>query len=344
MNVSELEMEMTGCRKLSKCRQGSISNTSFLDMVKTEKDSEEVKPVPVKDLKYKKEEMSKANYSHILVKPDGSKVLMMTTRVGGMETTMGLKISEATDDLHAVMEESMVDVYKKTHPEEAYRVDHQVKSGKRVLSKNHAERFPREKMSMAAYKQFIMGIIYSIPFDPSRRGDQQIVSISDEGWEQMKKDPEYEAWVLGYLAEDRAVRNPFAGLPGGMSSFSIESFGASIEEHHGQSFSMKRPGSKSKSFGKKDDKESWWEKRRKRMREFMKEQEKKAQIKREVRMEQERELYYWRVLENRLRLEAFLNADILEMGLMYHNYYHNYISPELLAEAILAYNRRSIKV
>lgn len=339
MNVSELEMEITGSRKLSKYGQRSISNTNFLDMVKTEQDSEEIKPVSVKKLKYGKEDLSKGSYSHILVKPDGSKVLMVTTRVGAMETTMSLKISETTDALHAVMEESVVEAYKKKHPGEAYRVEQQVKSGKRVLSKNHAEHFPREKMSMAAYKQFIMGIIHSIPFHPSRRGDCQIVNISDEGWEQMKKDPEYEAWVLGYLAEDRAVSNPFAGLTGGVSSFSIESFGASIEEHHGQSFSMKKPGNKSSD--KKNDRESWWEKRRKRAREYMKEQEKKARIKREVRMEQERELYHQRVWENQQRLEAFLNGNILEMGLQYHNYYHNYISPELLAEAILAYDRRT---
>lgn len=338
-HVSVLETEMEGSRKVSKYRYRSISNVDFLDAIKAEQNSEEIKPVSVEELKREKEDVSKGSYSRILVKPDGSKVLMLTTKVGAMETTVNLKISEATDDLYAVVEESAVAAYKKKHPEEAYHVDYQVKLGKRVLSGNHAERFPREKMSMAAYKQFIMGIIYSIPFDPSRRGDQQIVSISEEGWEQMKKDPEYEAWVLGYLAEDRAVRNPFAGWPGATSRFSIESFGASIEEHHGQSFSMQKPSNR--SFGQKNEKESWWEKRRKRARELMKEQEKKARIKREVRMEQERELYHWRVWENRQRLEAFLNGDILEMGLQYHNYYHNYISPELLAEAILAYNRRT---
>lgn len=340
MNISALEMEMAGCRKFSKYRQGSMPNENFLDSIKTEQNSEEIKAVSVEELKNEKGDASKGSYSRILVKPDGSRVLMVTTRVGAIETTMSLKISEATD-LHAIVEESAVDAYQKKHPEDAYHVGQQVKAGKRVLSRNHAERFHRETMSMAAYQQFIMGIIHSIPFDPSRRGDQQIVNISEEGWEQMKKDPEYEAWVLGYLAEDRAVRNPFAALPGAASSFCIENFGASIEEHHGQSFAMEKPGSK--SFGKKDEQESWWEKRRKRAREFMKEQEKKARIKREVRMEQERELYHQRVLENRQRLEAFLNTDTPEMGLQYHNYYHNYISPELLAAAVLAYDRRTAK-
>ena len=35
--------------------------------------------------------------SNIVVKPDGSRVLVVTTEVGGMETTMSLKISEPTD-------------------------------------------------------------------------------------------------------------------------------------------------------------------------------------------------------------------------------------------------------
>ncbi len=272
---------------------------------------------------------------------------------------MSLKISEPTDLQMQItddededsgtdtrkslqnVQESVVDAYRKKHPEEAYHVDCQVKAGKRVLARNHAEHFPREKMSMEAYQHFIMGIIYSIPFDPSRTGDQQIVQISDEGWEQMKKNPEYEAWVLGYLAEDRAVRNPFAGLPGATSSFCIENFGASIEEHHGQSFPMKR--SRSNSDGKKETQESWWEKRRKRARQLMKEQEKKARIKREVRMDQERELYHQRASENRRRLEAFLHGDVQDVGQLYHNYYHNYVSPELLAAAILACDRRTAR-
>ena len=38
--------------------------------------------------------------TQIVVKPDGSRVLMVTTRVCGMETTTSLKISDAGDMLH----------------------------------------------------------------------------------------------------------------------------------------------------------------------------------------------------------------------------------------------------
>ena len=35
--------------------------------------------------------------SNIVVKPDGSKVLVVTMKIGGMESTMSIKISDATD-------------------------------------------------------------------------------------------------------------------------------------------------------------------------------------------------------------------------------------------------------
>lgn len=35
--------------------------------------------------------------TNIIVKPDGSRVLVVTMRIGGMETTMSVKISEPTD-------------------------------------------------------------------------------------------------------------------------------------------------------------------------------------------------------------------------------------------------------
>ena len=38
--------------------------------------------------------------AQIVVKPDGSRVLMVTTRVCGMETTTSLKISDPADMLH----------------------------------------------------------------------------------------------------------------------------------------------------------------------------------------------------------------------------------------------------
>lgn len=43
------------------------------------------------------EEESGKTDTQVVVKPDGSRVLMVTMRVGGMETSMSIKLSEPTD-------------------------------------------------------------------------------------------------------------------------------------------------------------------------------------------------------------------------------------------------------
>lgn len=46
------------------------------------------------------EEEGSDTQTRIVVKPDGSRVLMVMTRVGGMEATMSLKISDGESMLH----------------------------------------------------------------------------------------------------------------------------------------------------------------------------------------------------------------------------------------------------
>lgn len=43
------------------------------------------------------DEQELASDSQIIVKPDGSRVLIVTTRIGGVQTTMSLRISDPTD-------------------------------------------------------------------------------------------------------------------------------------------------------------------------------------------------------------------------------------------------------
>lgn len=169
--------------------------------------------------------------------------------------------------------ESAVAEYKKRHPEEAGIVDKQVNAGKAVLKKTGAEKVSREDMTMEEYKKFFTGLMDSISFDSSQLNDVEIWSITEDGWEQMKSDPDYEAWVLGYTAQDRAVHNPFAAMPGYSPNLHTEHFGASIEEHLGQSVPMSSSGKKTSSAS---DEEDWWEKRHKKMEEFLEQQEKKA--------------------------------------------------------------------
>ncbi|MCM1181349.1 MAG: hypothetical protein NC347_13920 [Clostridium sp.] len=183
-------------------------------------------------------------------------------------------------DKIAQKSESAVDQYKRKHPDDVSHVDAQVRAGKSVLAKNGADNVSREDMTMEEYKGFINGLLNSIPFDATRIYDKEIVSISDAGWEQMKNDPDYEAWVLGYTAENRSVRNPFFGWPGASGSVYVEKFGASIEEHIGQSVGTSGPGS---SHVKNE--KSWWEKRHEKMEERMEEQAEKAMAQRAFEQE-----------------------------------------------------------
>ena len=182
-------------------------------------------------------------------------------------------------------------------------MDAQVRAGKSVIAKNGVDNVSREDMTMDEYKYFINGLLKTIPFDATRICDKEIISISEAGWKQMKNDPDYEAWVLGYTVQNRAVRNPFFGLPGASGSFCVEKFGASIEEHIGQSFSMSAPGSNSKHD--KNEK-SWWEKRQEKMEERLKEQAENALKKAQKQRALEHKFYLSSSLASRQRLHSFL--------------------------------------
>ncbi len=200
--------------------------------------------------------------------------------------------------------ESVVDQYKKNHPDDVSHVDAQVRAGKSVLARNGADNVSREDMTMEEYKSFINGLLNSIPFDATRVYDKEIISISDAGWEQMKNDPDYEAWVLGYTAENRSVRNPFFGCMGASGSVYVEKFGASIEEHIGQSVGTSGPGSRS---NKVKDERSWWEKRHEKMEELMEEQVEKKLKKAKAQRALEQERYLNNRLADQQRLQSFLS-------------------------------------
>lgn len=171
--------------------------------------------------------------------------------------------------------ESAVEKYIKKHPEDRAHVEGQVRAGKKVLEKNGAEDISREDMTMEEYKAFFTALMDSIPFDASHRGDVEIWSISEKGWEQMKNDPEYEAWVLGYTSENRSVYNPFASWPGYSPNVCTEKFGDSIEQHIGQSV----PASSGSSRKTDAEEESWWVRRHKKLKELIALQEKAAREK-----------------------------------------------------------------
>lgn len=220
--------------------------------------------------------------------------------------------SPANDEAESVKPESTVWDYKRRHPEDAAHVDMQVSAGKEVRRKMGAGDVDTQAMTMEEYKSYFNTLLDSIPYDVTRRLDETIVSISDEGWEQMQKDPDYEAWILGYFAEDRAVRNPFFGWSGNQGSMIIENFGASIDEHHGVGYSK----SSATGSDKTESGDTWWIERHKRMKKIIKEQSLKAR-KRSARMQEEaNEEFHRQQWESRQRLMQFLmpESDAAQRG------------------------------
>lgn len=174
--------------------------------------------------------------------------------------------SSVTEAKPASRKESAVREFINRHPNEKHTVDQQVNAGRRVIIQNNAQNVFRSDMTMEEYKQFFTALMDSIPFDSSQKNDIEVWNISEKGWEQMKNDPDYEAWVLGYTVQDRSVHFPFASMPGYSPNYHTEHFGASIEEHIGQSVPMSSPKEKPSSDS---DEESWWVKRHQKIKQLL---------------------------------------------------------------------------
>ncbi len=204
---------------------------------------------------------------------------------------------------------SATEDYKKRHPEDAALVDGQILAGKNLLKQNGAENINRDSMTMGEYKKFFSNLMNSIPYDWSQKNDVNVWSITEAGWEQMKNDTDYEAWVLGYTVIDRSVNMPYASMPGYSPTLHIERFGASIDEHLGQGMPMNNSNPRKVS----DNEESWWEKRKKRFKELLKQQEEKAHKESIIRKKEQEEEWKKVQFENHIKLKNFLNGNIIEM-------------------------------
>lgn len=180
------------------------------------------------------------------------------------------KTTGTSDSFRNTMKKSVVDDFKKKYPERARHVDKQLQAGKAFLKKNGLDSSLTESMTMEEYRTYIYALIDQIPYDATRPNDTSFISISDSGWEQMRNDPDYEAWIIGYLVEDRSVRNPFYGWGNDAGSIISEHFGASINEHHGKSFN--KAAFKTDTSKNDNDEEDWWIKRHKRMKKLLQEQ------------------------------------------------------------------------
>lgn len=228
---------------------------------------------------------------------------------------------------------SAVEEYKAKHPQDASHVSAQVNAGKDVRRKFGAEHVDTANMTMEEYQAHFYSMLGTIPYHPTRLNDDVIISISEEGWEQMKSDPDYEAWVLGYFVEDRAVPNPFYGWGGNSGSLVIEHFGASIEEHHGEGFSKSDAGSGGSKAER--EQESWWDTRHKRMKKALKEQAIRAQERFAAKRRADRKEYLMRQLESQQRLHRFLTADT-EDDARYLNQRHSEAEPVPIYENLVS--------
>ncbi len=201
--------------------------------------------------------------------------------------------------------DSAVSDFINRNPEKASHVKGQVRAGKEVLKQNGADRISRENMTMDEYKRFFTALMDSIPFDYSQRNCTEFWSITEEGWEQMKNDPEYEAWVLGYTVENRSVRFPAPLAECG--NLCTEKFGASIEEHIGQSISK----AALEGDQDNDDEESWWQKRHKKMKKLLAQQVEASLKKNQAEKMRAMAVYRQEAYETRQKTTSFLNGDTI---------------------------------
>ncbi|MBR3621880.1 MAG: hypothetical protein IKN43_00830 [Selenomonadaceae bacterium] len=79
-----------------------------------------------------------------------------------------------------------------------------------------------QEMSMDEYKSYIAGVLNDLPMHSTRENSTAAVIISNAGWERMKDDPAYEAWVIDQVADDFRSEDPWYDL--GSNSCTIYRF------------------------------------------------------------------------------------------------------------------------
>lgn len=117
-------------------------------------------------------------------------------------------------------------------------------------------------MTMAEYQKYIFDKISEIHMHPTQKKGHTSVIISDEAFEAMKNDPEYEKWVLDDLKAGWAKSNPWAAFC--KETYSVVYYGASKEECHAEMWSEGYDNGRGSERYEKKSKKSFWELRRKR--------------------------------------------------------------------------------
>lgn len=114
-------------------------------------------------------------------------------------------------------------------------------------------------MTMEEYKDYISEKISQIPMHPTRIGEFVSITISEAGFEAMKNNPEYEAWVLNDLKIGWSQPDKWAGVCG--NAYSTIYYGASKEECHAEMWSAGYQNGNGKSLYNEKSQDSFWERR-----------------------------------------------------------------------------------
>lgn len=120
----------------------------------------------------------------------------------------------------------------------------------------------RAVMSMSEYKLYLYDKISSLPVHPFNMRDFVAVNISEEGFMAMKNDPEYEKWVLDCLRSNFQAYDPWGARNGG--KYVIFYFGATKDECRVESWHPSYRDEERERLFRKEAKDSFWERRRKR--------------------------------------------------------------------------------
>ena len=90
-------------------------------------------------------------------------------------------------------------------------------------------------MTMDEYKTYIADEIKKYSFDATRFDDDEVIQISNGGWQKMKSDSNYESWVLDKIKSSRLSQNQLASMGFG-GSYYILSFGAEKSDFNEQTW------------------------------------------------------------------------------------------------------------
>ena len=157
----------------------------------------------------------------------------------------------------------------------------------------------KEEMTMDEYKQWVMNEISQMPVSGWYRstcvGGSLI--ITDEAFEKMKSDPEWENTVMNMVRKMYSTN----GIMGSkMIGFQV--IGASPEECYGEGIPVDNGSGLS---GTSNDGDSWWQKRHEKIEELLEEQKKEALKRAQARRAQIQENFLQSQLESQQRLQSF---------------------------------------